>query len=105
MAQVCKNVRYLRRFCAQNTVLRRRLTQEKTHLRQSLDAIPLYTYRPGTKTGSYVPEMVLTVCPGTKTGSCVPGAILTGRPGTKTGGRQLIVIQKDAEFKMQIPAL
>ena len=64
------------------------VSQEKTHLRQSLVAIPLYTYRPGTKKGSYVPEMVLTVC-----------------PGTKTGGKQLIVIQKDAEFKVQIPAL
>ena len=81
------------------------VSHEKTHLRQSLVAIPLYTYRPGTKKGSYVPEMVLTVCPGTKMGRWAPEAVLTGRPGTKTGGRQLIVIQKDAEFKVQIPAL
>ena len=64
------------------------VSQEKTHLRQSLIAIPLYTDRPGTKMGRWAPE-----------------AVLTRRPGTKTGGRQLIVIQKDAEFKVQIPAL
>ena len=41
----------------------------------------------------------------TKSGFCIPEAALAACSDIETGGRQLIVIRKDAEFKVQKSAL
>lgn len=61
----------------------KKVSQKKTHPRRTFVSITFYKERSDTKTGA-----------------CVPETILTYRPA-KTGGRQLTVIQKDVEFKVQ----